>query len=439
MKASPATLYIKHDEEKEDSNMFSCKALDLPRRLSLAYVHYYLPHGGVETIIHTLTNSLSNGCFDITVVLVTDWMIQDNGGPMSAAIQAAGARVEIWPLHTSTPHGKEPGHLGLSYPVDVSVLQELIPRLSKFDLIHSFYGGAYLSSVGMDAVSMTRLISSENSPAPIHVNSIAAVIPLLRGHQYVDVVIMDSTPSYDFAVQSLERFGTDPPSTRIEMIEAGLDLKKFDPDSVRPWVYEDDVDNNDIVTIGFVGRLTQQKQPLLFVRAVSSLRNMKCDGNRRTPRLRFVMVGSGVLAEQILSLSEELNVDVRLFQSTSEVPQVLKSLDIFLHLSVWDTAAYAVREAMAMRLPIVALRSNVGVASYVETEVEGVLLEDDYDINSTSSALLRLVCNETLRYNMGRSGREKMLNASSKGDFASRHVDIYVKSWIERNQKLFVG
>ena len=56
-------------------------------------------------------------------------MIQDNGGPMSAAIQAAGARVEIWPLLTSTPNGKEPGYLGLSYPVDVSVLQELIPRL----------------------------------------------------------------------------------------------------------------------------------------------------------------------------------------------------------------------------------------------------------------------------------------------------------------------
>lgn len=192
-----------------------------------------------------------------------------------------------------------------------------------------------------------------------------------------------------------------------------------------------------MVTIGFVGRLTQQKQPLLFVRAASTLRSMKCHENR-APRLRFVMVGSGTLTDEVVSLSEELNADVRVFQSTSEVPQVLKSLDIFLHLSVWDTAAYGVREAMAMRLPIVALRSNVGVASYVETEVEGILLEDD-NVNTTSSALLRLVCNETLRESMGRSGRVKMLNSSSKGDFASRHVDIYVKSWLERNEKLFVG
>ena len=103
--------------------------------------------------------------------------------------------------------------------------------------MHSFYGGAYLSSVGMDAVSMTRLISSENKPAPIHVNSIAAVIPLLRGHQYVDVVIMDSIPSYDYALESLERFGKDPPATRVEMIEAGLDLSKFNPDNVTPWTY----------------------------------------------------------------------------------------------------------------------------------------------------------------------------------------------------------
>ena len=113
-------------------------------------------------------------------------------------------------------------------------------------------------------------------------------------------------------------------------------------------------------------------------------------------------------------------------------------MDIFLHLSVWDTAA-TVSEKDMMCLPIVALRSNGGVASYVETEVEWEFLLEDDNVNTTSSALLRLVCNETLRESMGRSGRVKMLNSSSKGDFASRHVDIYVKSWLERNEKLFVG
>jgi glycosyltransferase involved in cell wall biosynthesis len=328
--------------------------------------------------------------------------------------------------------------MGLSYPVDLSILQELVPHFSKFDVIHSFYGGAYLSSVGMDAVSMTRLMSSERSPAPIHVNSIAAVIPLLRGHFYVDVVIMDSIPSYDYALQSLERF-EDPPSTRIEMIEAGLDMSKFDPDSVKPWSYDDNDDNKPTVTIGFVGRLTQQKQPLLFVRAVAKLQKMKCHDDRY-PGLRFVMVGSGTLTNQIVSLSKELNVSVLVFESTSEVPEVLASLDIFLHLSVWDTAAYGVREAMAMRLPIVALSSNVGVASYVENEVEGILLDqDDNIVEITSLALLRLACNDTLRDSMGRSGRMKMLNASSKGDFASRHADIYVNEWRTRNEKLIVG
>jgi len=100
MQNSPATLYIKYDDEN-DKNPFSCSALGLSRPLQLAYVHYYLPHGGVETIIHTLTNSLSKGCFDITVVLVTDWMLEVQGGPMSAAVRNLFLSLRCFSVNTT--------------------------------------------------------------------------------------------------------------------------------------------------------------------------------------------------------------------------------------------------------------------------------------------------------------------------------------------------
>lgn len=438
---TPATFYAKMSNETGESE-FACSTLRLPRPLSLAYVHYYLPHGGVETVIHSLTQRLSPHCFDITVVIITDWMMPD-GGPMRSAIEQAGARVEIWPLLTTRPEGdREPGHAGISYPVDLSVLHSLLPRLSAFDVIHSFYGGAYLSSVGMDAVSLTRLLTPHGSGVPpVHVNSIAAVIPLLSGHEHVDAVIMDSVPSFELAQRSRERFDTHNESVRVELIEAGIDTKRFDPDAVDPWLADANTtraENEDIdVVVGFVGRIAHQKQPKLFVRVASylaSYRDLRCNAETTSmPRFRFVMVGSGQLNEEVSDLCDELNVDVEMYQSTPHVPEVLASLDIFLHLSVWDTAAYGVREAMAMKLPIVALRSNMGVAAYVEDGVDGYLV-DDHEVESIASAIVSLACNESLRQDMGRSGRDKIVSSSTKHQFWAKHAHLYADLWRARGK-----
>jgi glycosyltransferase involved in cell wall biosynthesis len=55
-------------------------------------------------------------------------------------------------------------------------------------------------------------------------------------------------------------------------------------------------------TIAFVGRLTQQKRPYLFLRLVARLR-------RDLPAARFVMHGDGELAEEIRGMSHRLGLD----------------------------------------------------------------------------------------------------------------------------------
>eukprot|EP00940_MAST-03C_sp_MAST-3C-sp2_P003394 g3394.t1 len=408
VKDMPATFYAKSGAFRVDEP-FACDTLGLPKRLSLAFVHHFLPHGGVETIIHSITKKLTKGCFDVSVFVITDWMLPD-GGPMRVPIEDAGANVEMWPLLTTHPPTGEPGHAGVSFPIDLSVLHDLLPRLAQYDVVHSFYGGAALSSVGLDTVGLTRVLPHH----PVHINSIAAVIPLVPGHAHADAVVMDSVPSYNLIRRQLESESASSSlaGTRVELIEAGIDTLRFDPSKTEPWVpppagtdagrlpnsqtCENVTDSsktsfprNRTVVVGFVGRMAHQKQPLLLVRVAAHIRRLErsCHCNsgdcESPPKIRFVMVGSGPLFDEVATLSGSLNASVELYASTPHVPEVLASFDVFVHLSIWDTAAYAVREAMAMQLPIVALRSNVGVADYVRNGKHGILTSDQ-DVETLS-------------------------------------------------------
>ena len=111
--------------------------------------------------------------------------------------------------------------------------------------------------------------------------------------------------------------------------------------------------------------------------------------------------------------------------------QVLASLDIFVHLSVWDTAAYAVREAMAMALPVVALKSNQGVAEYVQHNVSGVVVPS-LAVEHTAAAVWRLLCSPGTRRSLGQQGQVVVRQASPMSNFVQRHASLYSTLWLER-------
>lgn len=101
--------------------------------------------------------------------------------------------------------------------------------------------------------------------------------------------------------------------------------------------------------IGTVARLTAQKNPGMFVEAAARvLRNL--------PSARFVWCGGGDLAESVQGRARALEIEhaCRFLGHRNDAEQVMAALDLFWLTSDYEGLPYALLEALALRLPVLA-------------------------------------------------------------------------------------
>lgn len=142
------------------------------------------------------------------------------------------------------------------------------------------------------------------------------------------------------------------PPEKIEVVRLGFDLTEFGKtaESAVPGAQDK---TSDIPVIGWVGRFTDIKDPLLFVEVAARL---KAAG----ARVKFIMVGDGPLRESVeKAISRHgLSPDVLLTGWQRHMPQVYKSMDLIVSTSVNEGTPVTLIEAMAAGCPFVA--PNVG-------------------------------------------------------------------------------
>ncbi len=112
-------------------------------------------------------------------------------------------------------------------------------------------------------------------------------------------------------------------------------------------------------TLGFIGRFTEQKRPLFFVR-------IACDLIARNPDLGFYMVGCGPLSDEVSKEIKRhgLEEKIMLLSSQSNVALLLHETDVLLLPSSYEGAPLTILEALAAGTPVVA--SDVGaIREYV--------------------------------------------------------------------------
>ena len=105
----------------------------------------------------------------------------------------------------------------------------------------------------------------------------------------------------------------------------------------------------DAPVIGTVGRLSDQKDPMTFVRSAAAIA-------AEIPEARFVMVGHGPLRGQVERLVGDLGLRDRFLLAgvRADVPAILRSFDVFLLTSLWEGMPLVIPQAMACRVPVVA-------------------------------------------------------------------------------------
>jgi glycosyltransferase involved in cell wall biosynthesis len=172
--------------------------------------------------------------------------------------------------------------------------------------------------------------------------------------------------------------------------------------------------------IGSVGRLSEQKSPLDFVRVAEAV-------HRSRPDAHFVWVGDGPLDAEVrkLSASLHLNSVIHWLGHRNDVPQLLHILDCFVLTSRWEGFPLVILEAMAADVPVVA--TNIpGTCEAIQHEVTG-LLAPVGDSETMARFVLDLLTDTTKADSFRSASRARIDTEFTRDRMLSMIRDLYLE------------
>jgi glycosyltransferase involved in cell wall biosynthesis len=176
------------------------------------------------------------------------------------------------------------------------------------------------------------------------------------------------------------------------------------------------------LTIGTVGRLDRVKNQSALLAAFHRIleRHPKLRG-----RLRLIIAGDGPMRRELAEMIERYGIgsDVWLPGARSDVPAIMRAMDVFVLPSLNEGISNTILEAMSTSRPVIAGRVG-GNPELIEHERTG-LLYDSADSSALETALLSYIEQPALRQAHGVAARERVLARFSLDAMVDRYADFY--------------
>jgi glycosyltransferase involved in cell wall biosynthesis len=212
------------------------------------------------------------------------------------------------------------------------------------------------------------------------------------------------------------------PAERIVVIPNGIEPAAFvRPAHARAHVRAELGIPLDAAVIGTAARLTAQKDPECLVHAIREVIS-------RTRRaVYFVWAGDGELDGHVERIVHELGLHqwCRLLGFRRDVRSVMCAFDVFALTSRYEGLPYAVLEAMALGLPVVAT-NVVGTRDLVADGVNGFLVPPG-DAVAAADSLLRLIDNPSLGVEFGQRARTLVEERFTLAAMIERLASLYAE------------
>lgn len=213
------------------------------------------------------------------------------------------------------------------------------------------------------------------------------------------------------------------PRRKITRICNGVDTKVFYPrDGDRVVPVGCSIDLNNKIVIGVVGRMHGVKDQLTLVKAY-------IEAGKRQPQFyrvtRLMLIGDGPLREEVMGLlrANNLSEHVWLPGERNDIPDILRSLDIFGLPSKAEGISNTILEAMATGLPVIATRVGGNPELVVDGET-GLLIEKE-DVQAMTEAMLKLAFNEDIRQRFASAAYQRAVNEFSIDSMVARYQRVY--------------
>lgn len=207
--------------------------------------------------------------------------------------------------------------------------------------------------------------------------------------------------------------------SQLHCIPNGVDTQKFTPSRPRSmglrarWGVPETGP-----LVGFVGRLSPEKGPEMFLRVARILQHL-------APDVHCVMVGEGPLRTELERFLQQFDLQqrVRLVGLHVDMPEVYAHLDIVLSTSLTEAMPFALMEAMACGLPVVAPRVG-GIPDLIQHGETGWLITPGAD-QEAANRLVALCNSPQDRERMGRLARQRCVDRFSMEASSNAMVTLF--------------
>ncbi|OFY43570.1 MAG: glycosyl transferase family 1 [Bacteroidetes bacterium GWF2_40_14] len=149
------------------------------------------------------------------------------------------------------------------------------------------------------------------------------------------------------------------------VIENGISFGKFNPYSSYSNIREEFGILPDDFVVGFIGRITIQKDPVTIIKAVEL-------AHAADQRIKALIIGDGDLKEQVMQyIDKQILAEVIYTDGfRKDIPDLLSSMDVFCQPSLWEGLSISLLEAMAMKKALVVTPTD-GTSEIISDGVNG--------------------------------------------------------------------
>jgi glycosyltransferase involved in cell wall biosynthesis len=182
------------------------------------------------------------------------------------------------------------------------------------------------------------------------------------------------------------------------VVNNGIDLQVFHPQQVATTVRSELGIPASACVVGFIGRMTEQKDPLTLIRAFKTALT-------QYPQLVLLMVGEGTLQQEAIELAAQLGIAQQVIFTPfrQDVPALLQAIDIYCLPSLWEGLPIGLLEAMAMEKAVIATAVD-GSKEIVQHAKNGMVVPK-LQPQVLAETILSLAREPFLRKLLGRNAR----------------------------------
>ncbi len=189
------------------------------------------------------------------------------------------------------------------------------------------------------------------------------------------------------------------PSSKITAVHTCVDLDSFNPDIANETLRKELGLNAETPLVGMVAILRRKKGHHILLEAIPGIL-------KEVPETVFVLAGNGPQEENIINRLKEQGLEdkVYLLGLRNDVPDILKSIDVFVLPTLQEALGTSFIEAMAMGKPVIGADVG-GVGELMKDGENGYLVKPDSP-SDLAGAVIKVLRSDDRGRMMGAKGRD---------------------------------